>query len=175
MAKIISTNATTPKANALDAKKAAVLAARQAPKAQVIPENILEDDENVDLMEQELEEATAEKAPKKKREAIIGANQIGAHALADMLGTTPFKLRGFLRKYFRDMATEKGKTYVWEKDSEELQAIVDAYNARKDAPRATSKKSKKAEETDDEDLGDSPVSETNDVSLDDLDLEDDME
>lgn len=97
----------------------------------------------MDEMETELEEVTEAAAPKKTREAKIGPNQVGSAKLAEMLGTTGRELRAFLRKHFRDMEGDKGKTYVWDKDDPELQKIVDAYKAAKNAPKAV--KAPKAE------------------------------
>ncbi len=129
------------------------------------------DELEVDEMEQELTEATSKKAPKgeKKekapREAKIGPTQIGAAALAEQLGTTGRDLRIFLRKHFRDMSTEKGKTYVWEKGSKEVQEIIDAYKAAKAAPKP--KKEKAVVEAT------APAETVEPLDLDDLDLEED--
>ena len=129
------------------------------------------DELEVDEMEQELTEATSKKAPKgeKKekapREAKIVPTQIGAAALAEQLGITGRDLRIFLRKHFRDMTTDKGKTYVWEKDSKELQEIIDAYKAAKAAPRP--KKEKTVVEAT------APAETVEPLDLDDLDLEED--
>ena len=128
------------------------------------------DELEIDEMEQELTAATEKKAPKEKkekapREAKIGANQIGAAGLAEQLGITGRDLRIFLRKHFRDMTTDKGKTYVWEKGSAELQAIIDAYKAAKAAPRPKKEKAV-AEAT-------APAETVEPLDLDDLDLEED--
>lgn len=108
--------------------------------------------ESVDTMEAELEEAVAApkkaktpKAPKTPKEPKIGENQIGVAILAETLGTTGRELRMFLRKHFRDMANEKGKTYVWDKDSPEVQNIIDTYKAKKAEPRKKAEKVEKAE------------------------------
>ena len=149
--------------------------------AKVIPTQEVEDIEDLeemDTMELELAEATAPakaaktpKAPKEikpPKEPRISTTQIGSAGLAEMLGTTAFKLRGFLRKYFRDMASQKGQTYVWEKGSPELQAIVDAYNTAKSAVRApTVKKGKKTAET----AEITPTPEAPQIGLDDMDLD----
>ena len=126
------------------------------------------DELEVDEMEQELTAATEKKAPKEKkapREVKIGANQIGAAGLAEQLGITGRDLRIFLRKHFRDMTTDKGKTYVWEKGSKELQEIIDAYKAAKAAPRPKKEKAV-AEAT-------APAETVEPLDLDDLDLEED--
>ena len=102
----------------------------------------------VDEMEQELTEATEvktkkakkESGEKKAREPKIAANQIGVSELAGTLGTTGRELRMFLRKHFRDMNSDKGKTYVWGRGSKELQDIIDAYKAAKAAPRKRAEK-----------------------------------
>ena len=93
----------------------------------------------VDEMEAEIIEKTAETpadTEKKAKEPKIGSNQVGTSALAEMLGITSRDLRMFLRKHFRNMGTEKGKTYVWEKGSKELQEIIDAYKSKQSAPKA---------------------------------------
>lgn len=146
--------------------------AKQVPNTIPVVEDL--DELEVDEMEQELTEATSKKAPKgeKKgkapREAKIGPNQIGAAALAEQLGTTGRELRIFLRKHFRDMSTDKGKTYVWEKGSKEVQEIIDAYKAAKAAPR-TKKEKVLAEAT----TPAAPVEPVEPIDLDDLDFEED--
>jgi hypothetical protein len=125
------------------------------------------DELEVDEMEQELTEATSKKEPKGKgkREAKIGPNQIGAAALAEQLGTTGRELRIFLRKHFRDMSTDKGKTYVWERGSKEVQEIIDAYKAAKAAPKPKKEKAPTKAAA--------PVETVEPIDLDDLDLEED--
>lgn len=130
---------------------------------------------DIDDMEQELTQKVAEdkakkekapKAPKEPKEPKapkIGANQIGAAGIAEMVGTTPRELRMFLRKHFRDMNKEKGQTYVWDKDSPEVQTIIDAYKAAKAAPRP--KRVKAVEEAADE------IPTANVVDLDDIDFD----
>lgn len=129
------------------------------------------DVEEIDAMEQELVEKTEEKKEEKKGKApkkpIIGANQVGTADVAAMLGTTARDLRMFLRKNFRDMTKEKGQTYVWEKDSPELQAVLDTYKAKKNAPKA--KKEAKAETP-----VDVPQTNAAPIDLDDFDLEEDL-
>ena len=143
--------------------------AKNLPNTAPVVEDL--DELEVDEMEQELTAATEKKAPKgeKKekapREAKIGPTQIGAAALAEQLGITGRDLRIFLRKHFRDMNTEKGKTYVWEKGSKELQEIIDAYKAAKAAPRPKKEKAV-AEAT-------APAETVEPLDLDDLDLEED--
>ena len=143
--------------------------AKQVPNTTPVVEDL--DELEVDEMEQELTEATSKKAPKggKKekapREAKIGPNQIGAAALAEQLGTTGRDLRIFLRKHFRDMSTEKGKTYVWEKGSKEVQEIIDAYKAAKAAPKPEKEKAPTEAAA--------PVETAELIDLDDLDLEED--
>lgn len=132
------------------------------------------DVEEIDAMEQELVEKTEEKEKKKKapKEPKIGANQVGAADVAAMLGITARDLRMFLRKNFRDMSKEKGQTYAWDKDSPELQAVLDAYAAKKAAPRAP-KKAK--EEVANKDAGTpAPVAVAAPIDLDDFDLEEDL-
>jgi hypothetical protein len=132
------------------------------------------DELEIDEMEQELTEATSKKDPKgeKKgkatREAKIGPTQIGAAALAEQLGTTGRELRMFLRKHFRDMSTDKGKTYVWERGSKEVQEIIDAYKAAKAAP-----KTKKEKALLEAAAPAAPVETVEPIDLDDLDLEED--
>lgn len=143
--------------------------AKQVPNTIPVVEDL--DELEVDEMEQELTEATSKKTPKgeKKgkapREPKIGPNQIGAAALAEQLGTTGRELRIFLRKHFRDMSTDKGKTYVWERGSKEVQEIIDAYKAAKAAPRT--KKEKALAEAP------APVELVEPIDLDDLDFEED--
>lgn len=143
--------------------------AKNLPNTAPVVEDL--DELEVDEMEQELTAATEKKAPKgeKKekapREAKIGPTQIGAAALAEQLGITGRDLRIFLRKHFRDMNTEKGKTYVWEKGSKELQEIIDAYKAAKAAPKPKKEKAV-AEAT-------APAETVEPLDLDDLDLEED--
>ena len=142
--------------------------AKNVPNTAPVVEDL--DELEIDEMEQELTAATEKKAPKEKkerapREAKIGPTQIGAAGLAEMLGTSGRDLRIFLRKHFRDMNTEKGKTYVWEKDSAEVQAIIDAYKAAKAAPRPKKEKAV-AEAT-------APAETVEPLDLDDLDLEED--
>jgi len=143
--------------------------AKQLPNITPVVEDL--DELEVDEMEQELIEATSKKAPKgeKKekapRKAIIGPNQIGTAALAEQLGTTGRELRIFLRKHFRDMSTDKGKTYVWEKGSKEVQEIIDAYKAAKAAPKTKKEKAPAAPAA--------PVEPVETIDLDDLDLEED--
>lgn len=149
--------------------------AKQVPNTTPVVEDL--DELEVDEMEQELIEATSKKAPKgeKKgkapREAKIGPNQIGAAALAEQLGTTGRELRVFLRKHFRDMSTDKGKTYVWEKGSKEVQEIIDAYKAAKAAPRTKKEKAptKAAAPT----TPAAPAAPVEPIDLDDLDFEED--
>ena len=147
--------------------------AKQVPNTIPVVEDL--DELVIDEMEQELTEATSKKAPKgeKKEKATrgakIGPNQIGAAALAEQLGTTGRELRVFLRKHFRDMSTDKGKTYVWERDSKEVQEIIDAYKAAKAAKAAPKPKKEKAlaEAT-------TPAAPVEPIDLDDLDLEEDI-
>lgn len=129
----------------------------------------------VDEMEQELNEATEvktkkvkkEKGEKKAREPKIAPNQMGVSELASTLGTTGRELRMFLRKHFRDMSTEKGKIYIWERGSKELQDIIDSYKAAKAAPRKRAEKKAEAEATAE------AVEVVTPIDLDDLDLEED--
>lgn len=143
--------------------------AKQVPNTIPVIEDL--DELEVDEMEQELIEATSKKAPKgeKKekapRAAKIGPNQIGAAALAEQLGTTGRELRVFLRKHFRDMSTDKGKTYVWERGSKEVQKIIDAYKAAKAAPRTKKEKAPAAPAA--------PAAPVEPIDLDDLDFEED--
>lgn len=137
----------------------------------VKPEQVVEDldemdVEEIDAMEQELVEKTEEKKGKAPKKSIIGANQVGTADVAAMLGTTARDLRMFLRKNFRDMTKEKGQTYVWEKDSPELQAVLDTYKAKKNAPKA---KKAKAETP-----ADVPQTNAAPIDLDDFDLEEDL-
>lgn len=143
-----------------------------AKKVKEINEELLNEDfDEIDEIE-EIEEVKEKPAKKTKGEVKekpakkpVRTNIVTCSQLAEMLGTDSFKLRAYLRKYHRDMTKEKGKAYEWEKDSEELQAIIDGYKAAKEAPvkRETTKKTKeKAEpvttvedEADDlDDLGD---------------------
>ena len=140
--------------------------AKQVPNTIPVVEDL--DELEVDEMEQELTEATSKKAPKGKREAKIGPNQIGAAALAEQLGTTGRELRIFLRKHFRDMSTDKGKTYVWERGSKEVQEIIDAYKAAKAAKAAPKPKKEEAPTK-----AAAPVETVEPIDLDDLDLEED--
>lgn len=143
--------------------------AKKLPNITPVVEDL--DELEVDEMEQELIEATSKKAPKgeKKgkapRAAKIGPNQIGAAALAEQLGTTGRELRVFLRKHFRDMSTDKGKTYVWERGSKEVQEIIDAYKAAKAAPRTKKEKAPAAPAA--------PAALVKPIDLDDLDFEED--
>lgn len=144
---------------------------------QIAQEPVIEDlDEmEVDEFEQELNEKAIggkkEKKEKAPREPKIGENQIGASGIAEILGIAPRELRMFLRKHFRDMSTEKGKTYVWDKGSKEVQEIVDAYKQYKATPR------KKAEPKEEKDTtkkanqpAQVPVVDLNDIDLDDEDM-----
>lgn len=133
----------------------------------------------IDEMEAELVETTTEKPAdkeKKTKEPKINTNQIGTSVLAEMLGITPRDLRIFLRKHFRNMETEKGKTYVWEKDSKELQEVIDAYKAKKTEPKAPkASKESKSESTDKPAEQAAPVTVTPPtpiIDLEDIDLED---
>lgn len=136
------------------------------PVEQVVEDLDEMDVEEIDAMEQELVEKTEEKKGKAPKKPIIGANQVGTADVAAMLGTTARDLRMFLRKNFRDMTKEKGQTYVWEKDSPELQAVLDAYAAKKNAPKA---KKAKAETP-----VDVPQTNAAPIDLDDFDLEEDL-
>jgi hypothetical protein len=108
---------------------------------------VIAEDQNaiIEDLTEELNEKTAEPAPveateKKERKGhAIPEGMVGVSQLAEQLGTNGRTLRIFLRKHFRDMGTEKGKTYTWPAGSPELQSIIDAYNAPK-APRANAKK-----------------------------------
>lgn len=146
--------------------------AKQVPNAIPAVDDL--DELEVDEMEQELIEATSKKDPKgeKKGKAPrgpkIGPNQIGAAALAEQLGTTGRELRIFLRKHFRDMSTDKGKTYVWERGSKEVQEIIDAYKAAKAAKAAPKPKKEKAPTE-----AAAPVETVEPIDLDDLDFEED--
>jgi hypothetical protein len=137
------------------------------PVEQVVEDLDEMDVEEIDAMEQELVEKTEEKKGKAPKKSIIGANQVGTADVAAMLGTTARDLRMFLRKNFRDMTKEKGQTYVWEKDSPELQAVLDTYKAKKNAPKA--KKEAKAETP-----VDVPQTNAAPIDLDDFDLEEDL-
>jgi len=143
--------------------------AKQVPNTIPVVEDL--DELEVDEMEQELIEATSkkdtkgEKKGKAPREEKIGPNQIGTAALAEQLGTTGRELRIFLRKHFRDMSTDKGKTYVWEKGSKEVQEIIDAYKAAKAAPKPKKEKAPTKAAA--------PVETVEPLDLDDLDLEED--
>jgi len=140
------------------------------PVEQVVEDLDEMDVEEIDAMEQELVEKTEEKKEKKEKapkEPRIGANQVGTADVAAMLGITARDLRMFLRKNFRDMTKEKGQTYVWEKDSAELQAVLDAYKAKKNAPKAE----KKAKV---ETPFDVPQTNAAPIDLDDFDLEEDL-
>jgi len=142
------------------------------PVEQVVEDLDEMDVEEIDAMEQELVERTEEKKKKEKKEKApkepkIGANQVGSADVAAMLGITARDLRMFLRKNFRDMTKEKGQTYVWEKDSAELQAVLDAYKAKKNAPKAE----KKAKV---ETPFDVPQTNAAPIDLDDFDLEEDL-
>ena len=141
------------------------------PVEQVVEDLDEMDVEDIDEMEQELVEKTEEKAKKEKakKEPKIGANQVGAADVAAMLGITARDLRMFLRKNFRDMTKEKGQTYAWEKDSPELQAILDAYAAKKNAPKA--EKKAKVETIENMDV---PQTNAAPIDLDDFDLEEDL-
>lgn len=146
--------------------------AKQVPNAIPAVDDL--DELEVDEMEQELIEATSKKAPKGEKKgkaprgAKIGPNQIGAAALAEQLGTTGRELRIFLRKHFRDMSTDKGKTYVWERGSKEVQEIIDAYKAAKAAKAAPKPKKEKAPTE-----AAAPVETVEPIDLDDLDFEED--
>lgn len=147
--------------------------AKQVPNTIPVVEDL--DELEVDEMEQELIEATSkkdtkgEKKEKAPRGPKIGPNQIGTAALAEQLGTTGRELRMFLRKHFRDMSTDKGKTYVWERGSEEVQKIIDAYKAAKAAPK-TKKEKVLAKAT----TPAAPAAPVEPIDLDDLDLEEDI-
>ena len=140
------------------------------PVEQVVEDLDEMDVEEIDAMEQELVEKTEKKEKKGKapKEPKIGANQVGTADVAAMLGTTARDLRMFLRKNFRDMTKEKGQIYVWEKDSPELQAVLDAYVAKKNAPKA--EKKAKAETPVDV----PPPPNAAPIDLDDFDLEEDL-
>lgn len=106
--------------------------------------------DEMDEMEAELGQATKEpkaKAEKTTKEPKIGPNQIGVKELAEMLETTGRELRIYLRKNFRDMNTEKGHTYAWEKGSAELQEIINGYKAAK-TPKVEKKADKKTGKVD---------------------------
>lgn len=130
--------------------------------------------DELDEMETELTEATtapATKAKKEKKEKAakkpkISATQIGVAGLAEQLGTTGRELRMFLRKNFRNMTSDKGKTYVWDKDSKDVQAIIDAYKAKKAEPR------KKAEKVSKIDAAEVAPAQAPSENLDDIDLSD---
>jgi hypothetical protein len=130
--------------------------------------------DELDEMETELTEATtapATKAKKEKKEKAakepkISATQVGVAGLAEQLGTTGRELRMFLRKNFRDMTSDKGKTYVWDKDSKDVQAIIDAYKAKKAEPR------KKAEKVTKADAAEEAPAQATSENLDDIDLSD---
>ena len=129
----------------------------------------------LDEMEIELKEATTapagkkekkEKAEKTPKEPKIGANQVGVAGIAEQLGITGRELRMFLRKNFRDMTSDKGKTYVWDKDSKDVQAIIDAFKAKKAEPR------KKAEKVSKVDAAEVAPAQAPTENLDDINLED---
>lgn len=142
------------------------------PVEQVVEDLDEMDVEEIDAMEQELVENTEKKEKKEKapKESKIGANQVGAADVAAMLGITARDLRMFLRKNFRDMTKEKGQTYVWEKGSPDLQAVLDAYTAKKNAPKA--EKKAKAKTVENVDIPQAPVAAP--IDLDDFDLEEDL-
>lgn len=144
---------------------------------------VIEDLQEIDEMETELiakAETAAkvekkEKAEKVAKEPKIGPTQIGAAGIAEMLGITARDLRMFLRKHFRDMNAQKGQTYIFEKDSKEVQDIIDAYKAAKSAPRVKKEKAPKAEAetaTETATVAELPTA-TMPIDLDNFDLEED--
>jgi len=145
--------------------------------ASVTPVAVNTKDVEIDEMEKELVTATTPKAPKAPKEPKINENQVGAADIAKTLGITSRELRMFLRKHFRDMSKEKGQTYVWAKESPEVQAIIDAYKAAKSAPKVVKEPKVKAEATTEATPQVAQVASTPVIAfdLDDLDLEEDDE
>lgn len=92
-----------------------------------------------DLVMDELVEAETPKEKKAPKKPALAENEIGASGVAAMLGVDPRTFRGFLRKNFRDMATQKGQRYKWVKGSAELQEVLDAYAAFKAKPKKEKK------------------------------------
>lgn len=100
-----------------------------------------ENELNLDELELELEEDAAvveEKAPKKEKKAKkakkekpekekVESKYISANKLAEELGTNGQNFRSWLRTQFPQHP--KGTSWKWEKDSKELQELVDAWNA----------------------------------------------
>jgi phage antirepressor YoqD-like protein len=96
-----------------------------------------EDDDMEDLVEEEdapEEEAKPKKKPKKKAEPD---NTIGANQLAKQLGTEGYKFRAWLRKQYPEH--KKGTSWKWEKDSKELQEVIDTYKAKDNKPKRKDK------------------------------------
>lgn len=123
--------------------------------------------DDLDEMEQEIGEATKEVKTKKAKaphEPVIGDGMIGVAGLAEQLGITGRELRMFLRKHFRDMTADKGKTYVWTKGSKEVQEITDAFKAYKAAPHKKTEKAEPATE-------DATTETVKPIDLDDIDLD----
>lgn len=72
-------------------------------------------------------EKKTNKEKKTKKENKDMGNVVTATMLAEQLGTTPFALRGWLRKMFPNR--KKGTAWRWEKGSKELQDVIDMYNS----------------------------------------------
>lgn len=89
--------------------------------------------------------AKKEKAPKEPKEPkgeglqstkALAEDEVGVGFIADALGIEGRELRIFLRANYRDMGADKSKRYVWKKGDPQIQEIIDAFKAKKSAPRA---------------------------------------
>ncbi|MCK9444984.1 MAG: hypothetical protein M0Q14_10720 [Tissierellaceae bacterium] len=105
----------------------------------VIKATVIDKDFNLNELEG-LEEEIAEDTKKKKAKVD---NMVRAEQLAKELGTDGPKLRAWLRKQYPNRP--KGAAWKWEKDSEELQEVIDGYIAYKEAPKKEKPKKKNKE------------------------------
>lgn len=123
-------------------------------------DNLEEEDIDEDEVDEEEEvvvekKAKPEKAAKEKKEkkpsknAVVGPDDVTVAMLAEQLQADPRELRMFLRANFTRPEEDKSNRWLWKKDSAELQKVIDAYKAKKAAPKNTQKavKSDKPEVT----------------------------
>lgn len=112
--------------------------------------DLMEVDEVAEALVQAEAPAKEKKAKKEKKEKgegltstkALAEDEVGASYIAGILKVDARELRGFLRKHFRNMETDKTKRYCWKKEDPQIQEIVDAFKASKEKSSALTKEDK---------------------------------
>ena len=123
----------------------------------------------------------AEYVPKSSLASIqpIGKDQIGAPEIAEMLGIAPRDFRNWLRTHKRDMTGEaKGTRYAWQRDSDEVEELIEEFKAslaeKPEKPKKAKKSKKAKEEEIEEEVIDTDLEEDDDEDddeIEDIDLD----